>query len=233
MQFRWVQCSCPSHSCIKHFYLDNFWFNSYCFIKDEKTKRANFYLAMHSQKVLSKVACPALATKSFVYSSNPKGDKNQRYFSNQHQQCSTRFAKKMRCHFFVLYNTIYLILVVLASKAQDFIECYECKSRGVSQRCADPFQLIGRDKYMSQCQSGWCLKIQVGLGGEDGVGYTERKCLLDSIPDGIERCSQANYKGQEALACFCRGHLCNQSYTISNSNFWTVLLSTLFLQSIK
>ena len=135
---------------------------------------------------------------------------------------------KMRCHFLV-----HLILMILTSKAQDFNECYECKSRGASERCTDPFQLIGRDKYMKECQSGWCLKIQVGLGGEDGVGYTERKCLIDSIPDGIERCGQANYKGQEALACFCRGNLCNQSYTVSNSNSWTILLSTLFLQSIK
>ena len=55
------------------------------------------------------------------------------------------------------------------------------------------------------------MKVEVGLGGEDGVGFIERKCLPDSIPDGQERCGKANYKGQEAFVCFCRGHICNNS----------------------
>ena len=125
-------------------------------------------------------------------------------------------------------STISLLSIVLCffttTTADEFNECYECTSRGVSHRCADPFRLVGRGKHIKTCESGWCAKIEVGLGGEDGVGFTERKCLLYSVPDGIERCGHGSYKGQLAFMCFCRGHLCN-----SNSNILPSKLILLFV----
>ena len=141
--------------------------------------------------------------------------------------CTNKAWQTMKCVSFGLYL---LMLVILACEAQELIECYECKSRGISDRCADPFQLVGRDKHMNECESGWCMKIQVGLGGEDGGGYTERKCLMDSIPDGIERCAPAYYKGQEVSACFCRGHLCNESSLtkLTPKFIWIVIFNLYF-----
>ena len=131
-----------------------------------------------------------------------------------------------------LSTVIILILIFTQSWSQEFIECYECKSRGIDHRCADPFRAVGRDKYLSECQSGWCMKVEVGFGGEDGVGFIERKCLPDSIPDGQERCGIANYKGQEAFVCFCRGHICNHASTVFIKT-WQLLLVPLIHAMIK
>ena len=104
--------------------------------------------------------------------------------------------------------------------------CYKCIADAKIGPCADPFKLHGRKHFQENCESDWCVKLEVGALSKNGpwtigTGHIERRCWKKPMPDNQERCQIINYKGAQAHACFCKGLLCN---TASTKNTFVFLI---------
>ena len=58
-------------------------------------------------------------------------------------------------------------------------KCYKCVADAKMGPCADPFQLYGRKHFQEDCESDWCVKLEVGAFGRYaknyiGTGHFER-----------------------------------------------------------
>ena len=57
--------------------------------------------------------------------------------------------------------------------------CYKCVADAKMGPCADPFELHGRKHFQEDCESDWCVKLEVGAVGRYaknyiGTGHFER-----------------------------------------------------------
>ena len=61
--------------------------------------------------------------------------------------------------------------------------CYKCIADAKMGPCADPFELHGRKHFQENCESDWCVKLEVGALSKNyvGTGHIERYSLIPII----------------------------------------------------
>ena len=49
--------------------------------------------------------------------------------------------------------------------------CYKCVADAKRGPCGDPFQLHGRKHFQEECESDWCIKLEIGPIGSPETNF--------------------------------------------------------------
>ena len=49
--------------------------------------------------------------------------------------------------------------------------CYKCVADAEKGPCGDPFQLLGRKHFQEECESDWCIKLEIGPVGSHETNF--------------------------------------------------------------
>jgi hypothetical protein len=112
-----------------------------------------------------------------------------------------------------------LVLMTLALRSSDAIQCYDCNSAETSG-CGDSF--AKSHSGIGTCNGKTCTKAKASNAG---VSVVIRGCSPDDTHH-TDLCQDVTERGATGRGCVCSSNLCNAARPLQASLYATALLAT-------